>query len=255
MTEQETKLVLVKQDTELQVSPTPIEMNYVLVASCPGEMHEQQQKLIQWCDAKLNQISHDITDFEENIEAAKRGKFRTATFKRLLARTRKQYMFYEKMRILIVEGYHVIPNFPLDIFMIRVQRDLPKKKRSSYVGGIMQVSDSPQAGDGRYVDVEPFYEHRYVTRTDSRGEEHTQDLYIPTQFDEEIRFPFSLTKPGIIKSVNEAKKLHVFDEIGVLPQQAKSDPIIAGQIIDPRDVYHNRRITFLIVWFLDVRDL
>lgn len=49
--------------------------------------------------------------------------------------------------------------------------------------------------------------------------------------------------------------LRVFDQLGVIQHERKRDPIIVGQIVDPRDKYRNRVVSFFVAWWLNTETL
>lgn len=67
-----------------------------------------------------------------------------------------------------------------------------------------------------------------------------------------------MAKPQIMEATGQAMAAKIFDELGILPDpKPKKDPMIIGTIIDPRGVYgrERRRVSFIIAWHLNVRDL
>jgi len=59
-------------------------------------------------------------------------------------------------------------------------------------------------------------------------------------------------------ATNRAMALKIFDQFGVLfPQAAKADPLICAEILDPRPTGYGvpKRVTFIIGWHLNTRDL
>lgn len=66
-----------------------------------------------------------------------------------------------------------------------------------------------------------------------------------------VDFPFKAIKPQILDDVGKAMALKIFDEIGILPQRrVKADPMVIGQIVIKKGTYDERRLSFLITWWL-----
>jgi hypothetical protein len=78
-----------------------------------------------------------------------------------------------------------------------------------------------------------------------------------TDFDD-VTFPIKMAKPKIMEATSRAMALKIFDQFGLFAQ-GTGDPIITGEIVDPRNnaksSIHIRRVTFIVAWHLDVRDL
>jgi len=83
----------------------------------------------------------------------------------------------------------------------------------------------------------------------------------------DVEFPLLACRPAIIDATTRAMALKVFDEIGILPPDSshtdmaaarKGDPVIVGRIVDPRAKpgwAQRKRLSFLIGWFVDTKDL
>jgi len=138
-----------------------------------------------------------------------------------------------------------VPNMPVDVFAIRTSKHHPWADKP-------QSSESPDVGEGRYVDSEPTV-HRQVEEKDSSGNVLSRSHTFATGF-EEVDFPISVARPLVMSATVEAMALKCFDEIGVLPaRRGKGDPIVLGIVKEKgRD---GRRISFLIAWYVDTRDL
>ena len=72
-------------------------------------------------------------------------------------------------------------------------------------------------------------------------------------------FPVVLVKPVVLDATRRAMALRIFDRIGVVTGR-KQDPIVVGEIIDPRTNLRwshrsQRRVTFFIAWWLNPDDL
>jgi hypothetical protein len=75
---------------------------------------------------------------------------------------------------------------------------------------------------------------------------------VSTGYDEPD-FPFALVKPAVLDATQRAMALKVFDTIGVVQNDSGRDPIMVGQLLDPRG--NGRLVTFFIAWWLDTSTL
>jgi hypothetical protein len=87
--------------------------------------------------------------------------------------------------------------------------------------------------------------------------EENHEFFTPTEFDENIRFPFTFAKPQILKATSRAMALKVFDELGCLPapnrraRPTAGDPIIVGRIVH-KEGWSEKVFTFMVAWFMDL---
>ena len=229
-------------------------------ATTPLEMSQAQDSLIAWCARKIESMKHEAAELAENLAIAMKNKWRTSTLKRHADLAAKRVTFYEKIKAALEAGYCIVPNFPITIFAIRTEKEKPLKK--VYVGiwrtggSFMQDAQILPIGEGEYKDPNPFVSTSEKQITDDSGQKKTQYTKWATKFDDEIEFPIQMAKPKIMKATSRAMALKIFDQFGLF-DQVKGDPIITGEILDPRPTGSGVRkhITFIIGWHLDVRDL
>lgn len=237
-------------------------MELEVSATTPLEMSQAQDSLIAWCGRKIEVMKHEAAELAENLAIAIKNKWKTDTLRRHAALAVKRVSFYEKIKAALEAGYCIVPNFPITLFAIRTDRDKPLKKvwygTYKHGGDFQQDPNILPAGEGEYKDPMPFVKTDSEETKKASGEITTTYEKWATNFDDEITFPIQMAKPAIMEATSHAMQLKVFDQLGILlPQAAKADPLIVGEILDPRPVGygHRKRICFIIAWHLNVRDL
>jgi hypothetical protein len=237
-------------------------MELEVSATTPLEMSQAQDSLIAWCGRKVEAMKHEAAELAENLSIAIKNKWKTDTLRRHSALAVKRVTFYEKIKAALEAGYCIVPNFPITLFAIRTDRKKPLKK--VYIGDWAHSGDFTQepqmlpVGEGDYKDPNPFVATDEKKATNSSGKEVTRYTKWATKFDDEITFPIQMAKPSIMEATSLAMQLKVFDQLGILlPKAAKADPLIVGEILDPRSpgLGTRKRICFIIAWHLNVRDL
>lgn len=220
----------------------------VLAALSAGEMPAVQKQLTDWLKRKLDALATDITMFEENIRVAEQGNMKTGAWKSVMARTRRLYNYYEKLKVAVANGYVIIPDLQATTIAVRVDRATPAQSETASEWRARDAKPQPSlpAGMGRYVDDEMFSESRTVPAKNYQGEPTTKELYTPTAFDEEIDFPMLIVKPIVLEATQKAMALAVFDKIGVVGARRK-DPLVIGEILGP----NGKKQVFFIAWWLD----
>ena len=219
----------------------------------PSEMEDAQTSLIQWCDSRLAQERASLAEAEENLAVAKKAKWRSAPWQRVVNLSKRKVAFYEKMQRALCAGYYIVPDFPVDVFAIRTKAQAPKKQvgHSAWDQKLQSAQVLP-AGEGRYVSDQPeIWQESYEAR-DKEGNPVTERVYWAEDF-QDVDFPLRLVKPEILDQTAAAMAMKVFDEIGVLPAGRKGDPIVIGRIYPPHR--KDSPVAFFIGWWLDTSEL
>lgn len=239
--------------------------NIAVTALVPEQMTSCQSALIAWCQQKIATIRAEAEELRAAFEQAKAKKWKTSVLQRHAALAEKRVVFYEKMLAAFEHGFIIVPNFPVGLFTVRTEEGAsPERKDRSYVrvgyGRPLheQTPDKLPAGEGEYHNPFP-YVYDFGRRTDDKGNEHV--LTAPNAW-KEIDFPLAMAKPEIMLAADRAMALKIFDQFGILPKEAVTagratrDPIIVGQLVDPRSTTYNKRVvTFMVAWHLDTRVL
>jgi hypothetical protein len=238
-----------------------IEKTTSLTAQTPQDFNECQEKLVEFFKAKVEVQSKEAQELQENYEIAKKNKWKTKTLKRHAEKAIKRMEYYQKILAALEAGYHIIPNFPVDTFAIRVTRDGPTKWYAKYGWQIEQKPDVAAPGKGEYVNPTPIM-HEKLQYGKDRDEQQVVGYYLD-DLDPEIEFPFAMAKPEIMEATSRAMAIKAFDEMGALPGVARRgrkrktypDPILVGKILEPDDPEKNRCVMFLIAWHIDPRTI
>jgi hypothetical protein len=233
-----------------------------LVARNPNEMALAKTSLtlflrqkVQQCDAESNELGDAAGVASENG-----WKFDTLAKYSKLAMQRGD--FYRKALAAVEAGFTIVPNFPIDLFAVRVKRSHPKPQRGTSVysqGNAMQGvhAEEPQIlspGEGRYVNPLQLGRTGDYKDKNSKGEEITKYFFNTTDF-QDIAFPIEAAREEVMSATAEAMALKVFDAIGICPQTRNGDPLIIGQILSHKKNHSQKTISFLIAWHLDLRTL
>ena len=224
--------------------------NIEVIALRPYDIPAAQKHLSSWCEAKIAEIKTEVANLNESIAVARRTKMRTSNLIAHKNMTERRITFYEKVKMAIDEGYVIVPNFPINVFAIRTKAQYVQRFESAY-----HASDRDQkaqmlpTGHGRYVSPQPIQGER------QSGGEKPKTLYFADDFDD-VLLPVVAVKPTILKATEVAIVKKMFDQIGMVGSPRARDPMIVGQLIDPRSSRYNLRvITFFIAWWIDTSDL
>ena len=224
--------------------------NIEVIALRPYDIPVAQKHLSSWCEAKIAEIKTEVANLNESIAVARRTKMRTSNLIAHKNRTEKRITFYAKVKMAIDEGYVIVPNFPIDVFAIRTKAQFVTKFETPYRSSDRdQKAQMLPAGEGRYVSPHPIEGQRKTS------EEKPKTVYFADDFDD-VLFPIVAVKPTILKATEIAMGKELFDQIGMVGTSQARDPMIVGQLIDPRSSRYNLRvITFFIAWWIDTSDL
>ena len=240
--------------------PTGLELE--VSATTPLEMAQAGDDLIAWCGRKIDSMKHEAAELAENLAIAIKNKWKTDTLRKHAALATRRVTFYEKIKAALEAGYCIVPNFPIDLFAIRTDRKNPKAKwhfgtYQESAWHFKQPSGMLPIGEGGYVSSDPLV--KTVVHTETRPDGSVKKSYSEqaTDFDE-VTFPLRMARPKIMEATSRAMALKIFDQFGLFAP-GTGDPIITGEIVDPRNTSRNptytRRVTFIVAWHLNVRDL
>lgn len=235
------------------------EQDRVLTALTPAEMIPAQAELIGWCDRKIRALNDEQDDFELHHKLAIENGWKTSVVESSLNRTARRITYYEKMRAALAAGYLLVPNMPIDVLAVRVDRaKQPEQTKSRHWGRFAAKAQATlPAGIGRYVDETVEQRSRSHVARNEKGEQINETEYYSGDYDE-VDFPAALMKPVILESAARAMALKIFDEIGRVRNdggsfRSKADPILVGRLRDPRR--NHSGATFFIAWWVDTATL
>jgi hypothetical protein len=230
-----------------------------LVARNPAEMQSARASLSLWLTRKIAAADTDIADYEASLEQATKNRWNRAGLRKALNQAIGQRTFYEKILAAVEAGYTVIPEFPIDVFAIRVEREgpIPEHVASRYKNGLAlrpEAADVLPEGEGEYVSNTPKASDWQESKTDEKGNKYTVYHRSAVAL-QDVVFPVRAARVEVMSATAEAMALRVFDEIGICPAQRKADPLIIGRILAPKKGYTQKSISFLIAWHLNLNEL
>src|ERR1035438_9209884 len=117
----ETALIIPDKETE--------ELEVHLVARNTEQMNQSRRQLVDWLSAKIKAVKYDAEELAQARDMAIKQKWGNATLKRHADMATKRLSFYEKVRSAVDAGYTIVPNFPVDLFAIRVNKPKPPAVR------------------------------------------------------------------------------------------------------------------------------
>jgi hypothetical protein len=254
----ETALVTVVPEKETE------ELEVHLAARNTEEMGLASKQLTEWLTAKIKAVKHEAAELTDAYEIAVERKWGSTILKRHSQLAAVRVIFYEKVLAAVEAGYTIVPNFPVDLFAIRVKREAPVREtihedsswRSSPSPPLVKTLALP-ASEGRYVaDVTKGDTNTEKVKS-AEGKELIRKRFTVREYGE-VEFPIACARPVVMEAAAQAMALNVFDAIGICPQRnVRKDPLIIGQIR-----LHKQRkwgepplVSFLIAWHLDLRTL
>lgn len=261
------KLATTKPTT---IATVGVHNDIVVLARNPSEMTAAQGALISWADRRIALLKQEVVTAQENLDIAKKNKWKTSGWVAALSRATQRVEFYEKVKAALEAGYCIMPDLPAQTIAVRTDKRRPPSKvvKSSthYGQHVPEVqTSSPALGEGRYVDPRPETVTWDETTKNAQGVDVTRYFAEATQFNEQFDFPMRLVRPEILEDTSRAMLLKIFDEIGILPTArsgmsplpatlSHNDPVVVGRIVRKQG-YKRHVINFLIAWWVDSRNL
>lgn len=258
---------------ELTVTPEPtvaIEPQFHAIAVNATEMASAKAGIKTWLEQKLLSLEAETKLAQESYDSAVKHKWKSSTFKNQIVKFKSRSLYYQKLLAAVHAGFTIVPNMPVDIFAIRVNRDKPKFKYNEGTSAYSYSSASPSVpdeqeqrlpvGEGRYESpVTKFSEYEEKQKQIKDGKEievyHVEQV---CEGFEEIDFPLAVAHPMVMDATAQAMALKIFDRVGIVPQTSRrgyrGDPIVLGQITR-KEGWQTKTASFLIAWYLDPRTL
>lgn len=236
--------------------PLPVTNDIVVIARNPQEMRAAQDQLTLWASDKLRTAELALAEEEGKRAAAKEAGIDLTAYSRSVALAKESVVFYEKLKAAISEGYCIVPNFPIGVIAVRTtEKDAPEERSESQYGypQLPEVlpSNSP-VGAGDYVSPGLSATHSIEETQDDAGKTRKMKVSTTKGY-RDVSFPAALARVEILKSLGDALKLKIFDDIGMLPNTSRrnTDPMLIGRI-------HRKTgptVSFLISWWVDTKAL
>lgn len=235
-----------------------------LVARSPQEMAAAQDDLSAWLTAKVALVDSEVTELKAATEIAIQKQWQYKTLASQLSKARVQHVYYTKLLQAVNAGYCIIPNFPIDVFAVRVSREKPKHVvvSADHRDPSRDIPDEkPQimlAGEGRYVNPDQAVTRwQDPPRKNEQGFEAIKRWAATAEF-KDIAFPLIAAQSRVMNATENAMALKLFDAIGICPEsRPKGDPMIIGQIWLARTNGWGtpKMASFILAWHLDLRTL
>lgn len=253
--------VVERKSKQLKRKPQPkklVEREQVVMARNPEELNIAQQQMVVWADNRIADARDELRDLEANLLLAQQNDWQPGNWKRQMGRVKDTIIYYGKVRAALLEGYCIVPNFPIDVFAVKTRKKKPNKvsESSTWRGGPtlpdMRPDKSP-VGEGDYVAPETLNDTWEEEHDDEKNEGKTKTWFCATA--SEMRapeFPFTLVKPEILEDVSFAKTIRIFDELGVMPERRRrsgGDPVVIGRI-RMSNSWSSRTMCFLLSWWV-----
>lgn len=234
-----------------------------LVARSPLEMAQAQGDLKAWLVAKVASVDLEVAELKASTEQAIQNNWSSKTLASQLSKARANHVYYSKMLQAVNAGFCIIPNFPIDVFAIRVTRSKPSAHAASteWVNSdpsrmiADEIPDIRPAGEGRYESPSQTVRRwSDPPRKKDQGKDVITRWAKPVDFGD-ISFPMIAAHAVVMDSTQQAMALQLFDAIGVCPPSLpKGDPMIIGQIRLSKS-RGGKMASFIIAWHLDLRTL
>ena len=233
-----------------------------LVAVTPSDIAPAQAKLKAWCDRKIQELRVERSDLLDNAKIAKDHGWSHENLLAMANKVEQRIGYYLKLKEAVSAGYVIVPNFDLDVIAVRVNNRKPRHASDDWnASSLHEVA--PQllpSGEGRYVSGKALVtSHKYKT-ANAKNEIVEKTNYQRVGYIEDIEFPVAAVKPIVMEATARAMSLRLFDRIGIVKNR-KADPIIVGQLVDPRGsntrFAHgpDRVLSFFVAWWIDVDTL
>lgn len=225
-----------------------------LVALSPSDLPATQAGLAEWCGQKIAALEREASELDEHRMIAAANGWKLSAVTAALNRTARRITYYDKMRQAVEAGFLIVPNFPVTVLAVRVDRRSSRAKgHRSYASNFSVAPQLLPAGVGRYVDAEVGSVDMSYDQTDGKGGTMTVRRFEPIDEMDAPDFPMTAVKPTVMAATARAMALKVFDEIGLVQNTAPGDPILVGRLRDPRG--SGRLCTFFLAWWLDPETL
>lgn len=99
-----------------------------IIALNPGQMQEAQATTLAWVDAKIAGAQADVEAAESTVATLRAYGLKPDTAEGQLNKAAKRVRFYRKVRAALALGYYIVPPFPLQLFAIRTDQQVPRDR-------------------------------------------------------------------------------------------------------------------------------
>lgn len=247
-------------NNETALVPTQLVPTVHVVARNAEEMRLAQARIHNWLSDKLQRIAGEVAELSEAIDKATQQRWNRSALKRALNTQLSQQVFYQKCLAAVDAGYTIVPDFPVDVFAIRVERAEPTPYHQYQSWGYPtlpdQQADILPEGLGDYVSEQAPTTQFNREHTDDKGTKTTKFHRRTLAHFNDVAFPMQVARAALMDQTAQAMALKVFDQIGICPprREKKADPMVIGQVII-KERYGHRHLNFLLGWCLNLEEL
>lgn len=208
-----------------------------------------------WIQERHRRLSAELEQSQAALATARARHWSTDALSRLVRGLEKHQVFLDKVKGAIEAGYTIVPNFNIDALAVRTDRPTPNYK--SFESMPRVGAARLPAGVGEFVSPEPYIESWEIDRPRADGKGTYKVTIYRTTGQAPVDVPFVLMKKDLADALHAAMVERVFDEIGIVRDTPKGDPVLVGRIRHPKTLnrWDNRGVTFFIGWWFDVRAL
>lgn len=255
----ETKAIVpavpVEAAATVAVPTAPPQEELVVIARDPVEMAAAQAKMTAWAAGRLQRAQAQLAEAEAVLEHARAAKWKITNHQRQVFLAKKDIIYYEKVKAALEAGFCIVPDFPVDLFALRVTRDFPQRNDvtgNQWVQPAAQIAAAAPQGEGENVNPHPAVS--YTLEENVPGKSPIYRKWADEW--QEPDLPLKFAKPMVMDATRRAMAMKLFDEIGLLPARPKRDPMVIGRICHGVRQYGGpkRSLSFVIA-FIDVREL
>lgn len=271
-------------DTALAVIEPSLPPSTHLVATDPAEMKAAQSEMKAWLENRLTVLERDVLETNAALNEARRNGWNTTALTNARNRAVDDETFYNKILAAVEAGHTIIPDFPVDVFAVRLGV-ADKRSSQTFQGAISGgdtylgkpiSSDCAPAGMGEFRNPQPA---TYVNRSENRAP-GAQDRGEPRWYTRVTRtgepvgpivFPHFSARSRVMAATARAMEQKFFDQIAVCrPLGAiaetstrravttatrTGDPLIIGQVLRKRIGGQQKCVSFIIAWYLNLNEL
>lgn len=223
----------------------------VVVATTRPAMVAAHQDIATWIQERRRKISAELEESKQALATARARKWGTDALARQVRSIEKHDVFLAKVCGAIEAGYSIVPNFDLAALAVRTDKGAYGMSESRPVIGAARLP----AGQGEYVSPEPEMTSWQEEREWPDKSKRKVTIFQTTAH-APVDVPFALMKKDLADALHQAMQERLFDEIGIVRDAPRGDPVLVGRITHPKSARWNYRgVTFFVGWWFDVNVL
>jgi hypothetical protein len=231
-------------------------MTTTLVATDRPSLDRAHQDVGRWVRERLDRVTLELQESRRALTVARERKWGTSALARVVRQQEQHEQFLLKVLAAVNAGFAIVPNFQITRLAVRTDRE-PE-------GLLTSIEHLPRVGAarlpvgrGKYVSPEPEFESWEEERTRKGGDgkdiKFTVTIYSTTAH-APVDIPLTLMKTELADALHEAMEARLFDEIGIVYDGPKRDPVLVGRVIHPKGTADrwgamSKGVTFFIAWW------